>query len=59
MTLGAVLDLVMDRPESWRSFHVLFELLMVAGGLTVVITFWLGWWRAGVLPVRLVFQRSP
>ena len=53
MTLGAGLDLVMDRPSSWRSFHVLFELLMVAGGLTVVTVFWLGWWRAERDALRL------
>lgn len=46
MTLGAALDLVMDRPQQWLSFHVVFELLMVVGGLTLIILFWLGWWRA-------------
>lgn len=46
MTLGAALDLVMDQPQDWLSFHVIFELLMVVGGLTLITMFWLGWWRA-------------
>lgn len=56
MTLGAVLDLVMDQPQDWLSFHVVFELLMVAGGLTLITMFWLGWWRAERDALRL--QRS-
>lgn len=53
MTLGAAVDLVIDRPERWLSFHVVFELLMVLGGLALVILFWLGWWRSERAAQRL------
>lgn len=44
--VGGTADLVMDDPESWISFHVFFEMLMIAGALVMVTTLWLGWWRA-------------
>jgi len=46
IVIGGSIDLVLDAPTSWLSFHVFFELLMVAGALLVATTFWLGWWRA-------------
>lgn len=46
IVIGGVADLIMDRPESWLSFHVVFETLMIAGALLMATTLWLGWWRA-------------
>lgn len=44
--IGGTLDLVMDRPATWLSFHVVFESLMIAGALIMATTLWLGWWRS-------------
>ncbi len=44
--VGGVADLIMDRPESWLSFHVVFEALMIVGALLLTTTLWLGWWRS-------------
>ena len=42
--IGGTADLVMDEPEKWLSFHVTFELLMLAGALLMATTLWFGWW---------------
>ena len=44
--VGGTADLVMDRPQHWLSFHVVFETMMIAGALLMATTLWLGWWRA-------------
>jgi DNA-binding CsgD family transcriptional regulator len=44
--VGGSIDLLMDRPEDWLSFHVVFETLMIAGALVMATTLWLGWWRS-------------
>jgi DNA-binding CsgD family transcriptional regulator len=44
--VGGTIDLVMDQPERWLSFHVVFETLMIAGALVMATTLWLGWWRS-------------
>jgi DNA-binding CsgD family transcriptional regulator len=58
--VGGTADLVMDDPETWLSFHVVFEVVMLAGALLMATTLWLGWWRsahaAAALEVRLAEQ---
>lgn len=44
--VGGTVDLVLDQPQDWISFHVIFETLMIAGALLMATTLWLGWWRA-------------
>ncbi len=44
--VGGIADLIMDQPESWISFHVIFETLMIAGALLMTTTLWLGWRRS-------------
>jgi DNA-binding CsgD family transcriptional regulator len=44
--VGGTIDLLMDQPERWLSFHVVFETLMIAGALVMATTLWLGWWRS-------------
>jgi len=46
IVVGGSLDLAMDRPQDWLSFHVVFETVMIAGALVLVTTLWLGWWRS-------------
>lgn len=43
--VGGTIDLVMDRPQDWLSFHVIFETTMIAGALVMATTLWLGWAR--------------
>jgi DNA-binding CsgD family transcriptional regulator len=43
---SGTVDLLLDQPADWLSFHVVFETLMIAGALLLSTTLWLGWWRA-------------
>lgn len=43
---GGTIDLILDQPENWLSFHAVFETLMIAGALLMATTLWVGWWRA-------------
>lgn len=62
IVVGGVADLIMDRPASWLSFHVVFEVLLIAGALLLATTLWLGWWRAARsiagLQARIDSQRA-
>ena len=44
--VGGTIDLLMDQPQDWLSFHVIFETLMIAGALVMATTLWLGWWKS-------------
>ena len=44
--VGGTVDLVLDQPETWLSFHVIFEVLMITGAALLAVALWLGWWRA-------------
>jgi DNA-binding CsgD family transcriptional regulator len=46
IVVGGTVDLLMDDPESWLTFHVVFETLMIAGAVVMALVLWLGWWRA-------------
>jgi len=46
MGAGGALDLVLDAPGDWRSFHVLYEVALIIGALALVAWLWRGWWRA-------------
>jgi DNA-binding CsgD family transcriptional regulator len=43
--VGGTVDLIMDQPQDWLSFHVVFETTMIAGALVMATTLWLGWAR--------------
>lgn len=43
IVVGGTVDLWLDQPARWLSFHVVFELLMIAGALVMATTLWLGW----------------
>lgn len=51
IVVGGSVDLLLDRPEHWLSFHVVFELLLIAGALVLATSLWLGW-RNSVLSVE-------
>lgn len=44
--VGGTIDLVLDAPTDWLSFHVLFELGMIVAALVSATALWLGWWRS-------------
>jgi len=46
IVVGGTVDLILDDPQSWLSFHVVFELSLIAGALLMAVTLWLGWWRS-------------
>jgi DNA-binding CsgD family transcriptional regulator len=46
MAAGATVDLLLDRPRSWRSAHVIFEAATILLSLGSAVLLWRGWWRA-------------
>ena len=44
--VGGTVDLVLDQPDTWLSFHVIFELLMISGAALMAVALWLAWLRA-------------
>ncbi len=46
IVVGGTIDLLLDQPARWLSFHVIFETTMIVGALLMATTLWLGWWRA-------------
>lgn len=53
IVIGGTTDLVLDRPASWRSLHVLMELSLIGGALVLSLLLWLGWWRSARSVTRL------
>ncbi len=50
---GGAIDLAFDRPASWRSAHVLYELFLIAAALATAAWLWLRWRRAEQRTVEL------
>lgn len=48
IALGGAIDLILDRPATIWSFHVLFELAFLAFSLGAAAYLWIGWRRADV-----------
>lgn len=38
IVVGGAADLLMDDPDTWLSFHVVFEVMMIAGALLMATT---------------------
>jgi DNA-binding CsgD family transcriptional regulator len=59
---GGAVDLVLDAPADWGSFHVLYEVALITGALGLVAWLWRGWWRAeasaGVLRLTLADRQA-
>ena len=51
--VGGIIDLVLDAPATWLSFHVFFELLMIAGALVFTTALWIGWQNERIEAERL------
>jgi DNA-binding NarL/FixJ family response regulator len=46
IVVGGTIDLILDDPQSWYSFHVIFELGMIVAALVLATALGLGWVRA-------------
>ena len=46
IALGGTVDLVLDRPASWLSFHVFYEVALVLAALAMAVWLWRGWRQA-------------
>ena len=46
IVVSGTIDLVLDAPESWRSFHVLYEVALIVGALAITAVLWTRWARA-------------
>jgi DNA-binding CsgD family transcriptional regulator len=43
---GGAIDLALDRPATWLSFHVVYEVALVLGAAATAAWLWRGWRRA-------------
>ena len=46
IVVSGTVDLVLDAPDSWRSIHVIYEIVLIAGALATTAILWLRWIRA-------------
>lgn len=46
IVISGTVDLVLDAPDRWWSFHVLYELALILGGLATTAVLWARWARA-------------
>lgn len=46
VVVGGTTDLVLDRPRSWWTVHVVVELGTILLGLAFAVVLWRGWWTA-------------
>jgi DNA-binding CsgD family transcriptional regulator len=46
IVVSGTIDLVLDAPDSWRSFHVVYEVALIAGALATTVVLWSRWGRA-------------
>jgi len=53
LALGGIVSLTLDRPESWLTLHVAFDVLMDGAALAAVTYVWWGWFRAERETVKL------
>jgi DNA-binding CsgD family transcriptional regulator len=44
VVVAGVTDLILDRPSTWWSAHVLFELAVIGISLASAVLLWRGWW---------------
>lgn len=43
---GGAVDLLLDAPQDWRSWHVLYEIGLIAAGMAGAVWLWSNWRRA-------------
>lgn len=43
---GSAVDIALDRPASWLTFHIVYELGLLVGALLMIAWLWRGWRHA-------------
>jgi DNA-binding CsgD family transcriptional regulator len=46
IAVASGVDLILDAPRDWLSFHAIYEVSIAVGGLGAATALWLGWHRA-------------
>lgn len=46
IAIASGIDLALDSPRRWLSFHAIYELAVLAGGLIAATALWMAWARA-------------
>lgn len=46
IVVSGTVDLVLDAPRDWRSFHVVYELALIVGAALATVALWARWARA-------------
>ena len=44
--VGGGIDLLLDAPESWRSAHAIYEVVIILTAMATSALLWRGWWRS-------------
>ena len=61
IAIGGAIDVILDAPTTWRSAHVLYEVVMIIVTLALSAWLWLGWRRverSNVVLRRQVLERQ-
>ncbi len=58
--LGGAVDLILDRPATWRSPHVVYEVLLITAAMVTSVFLWRGWWytRRSLVETRLTLEQQ-
>ena len=43
IVVSGTVDLILDAPDSWWSFHVLYEVALIVGALAITLALWVRW----------------
>jgi DNA-binding CsgD family transcriptional regulator len=56
--VGGAIDLVLDAPDRWLSFHVIYEVLLIAAAAATSWFLWRGWYhsRRSLVETRRVLE---
>lgn len=46
IVVSGTIDLILDAPDRWWSFHVVYEVALIVGALATTIALWARWARA-------------
>ena len=44
--VGGAIDLYLDAPETWRSPHAIYEVVLIVAAMATSAMLWRGWWRS-------------
>lgn len=55
IVVGGTVDLILDRPATWRSAHVVYEVVLITAAIVTAVVLWRGWFvtRRSLVETRL------